>query len=81
LQPEIAHLKDIVTTGTSAHRQLAYFRALRQRQMAPRDALREVSRWLCDCTERGDFVPQLLGVDQTSYGASPAHPLHRPVSQ
>jgi glutamate---cysteine ligase / carboxylate-amine ligase len=81
LQAEIAHLKDIVATGTSAHRQLAYFRALRQRQMAPRDALREVARWLCDCTERGNYVPQSLGADQTSYGASPTLALDRPVSQ
>jgi glutamate---cysteine ligase / carboxylate-amine ligase len=77
LQTEIAHLKNIVETGTSAHRQLAYFRALRQREMARRDALREVARWLCDCTERGEFVPQSLGDDQTSYGASPTLSLHR----
>ncbi|MFW2404976.1 MAG: carboxylate-amine ligase [Gammaproteobacteria bacterium] len=52
-QAEIAHLTDIVTRGTSAHRQVAVFEQALADGRDEKDALREVVRWLIDETAKG----------------------------
>jgi carboxylate-amine ligase len=56
LDPEIAHLGRIAANGTSAHRQLAFYRDLRKAGMPRVSALKEVSSWLRNSTEVGLFV-------------------------
>jgi len=54
-EAEAEHLRRIVRRGTSAHRQIEVYRALRAE--GHRAALRGVTRWLMASTEAGDFVP------------------------
>jgi glutamate---cysteine ligase / carboxylate-amine ligase len=56
LEPEVVHLGRIAANGTSAHRQLAFYRVLRKAGKPRVAALKEVSRWLCSSTEVGYFV-------------------------
>ena len=56
LDSEIAHLGRIAANGTSAHRQLAFYRDLRKAGMPRVSALKEVSSWLRNSTEVGLFV-------------------------
>ncbi len=52
-QAEIAHLTDIVTRGTSAHRQVSIYEQALAEGRDEKDALREVVRWLIDETATG----------------------------
>jgi carboxylate-amine ligase len=56
LDSEVAHLRRIAANGTSAHRQLVFYRDLRKAGMPRVGALKEVSRWLRNSTEVGSFV-------------------------
>jgi carboxylate-amine ligase len=56
LDAQAAHLRAIPGQGTSAHRQLALYRALRKSGRAPRQAMRDVTKWLRVSTEAGAFV-------------------------
>jgi glutamate---cysteine ligase / carboxylate-amine ligase len=56
LEPEVARLGRIAANGTSAHRQLAFYRDLRKAGKPRVAALKELSRWLCSSTEVGYFV-------------------------
>ena len=56
LEEEIPHLADIMAQGTSAHRQLQYFRARRQQGKSRTAAFRSLVRWLCASTEAGHFI-------------------------
>jgi len=56
LESEVIHLRRIAANGTSAHRQLAFYRDLRNAGMPRVGALKEVSRWLCGSTEVGHFI-------------------------
>jgi glutamate---cysteine ligase / carboxylate-amine ligase len=56
LEPEVAHLRRIAANGTSAHRQLAFYRDLCKSGKPRVAALKELSRWLCSSTEVGYFV-------------------------
>jgi glutamate---cysteine ligase / carboxylate-amine ligase len=56
LESEVAHLRRIAANGTSAHRQVAFYRDLRKAGMPRVGALKEVSRWLHSSTEVGYFV-------------------------
>jgi carboxylate-amine ligase len=52
-QAEIAHLTDIVTRGTSAHRQVSIYEQALAEGRDEKDALKEVVRWLIDETAIG----------------------------
>jgi len=52
-QAEIAHLTDIVTRGTSAHRQVSIYEQALAEGRDEKDALKEVVRWLIDETATG----------------------------
>ena len=56
LDSEAAHLRRIAASGTSAHRQVSFYRDLRKAGVARIAALKEVCRWLCSSTEAGYFV-------------------------
>jgi carboxylate-amine ligase len=56
MESEAAHLRRIVRRGTSAHRQLELYHALRRAGRAPKQALRDVTKWLRASTEAGDFA-------------------------
>jgi carboxylate-amine ligase len=56
LEPQADHLRTIAAQGTSAHRQLALYRSLRKAGRAPRQAMRDVTKWLRAATEAGTFV-------------------------
>ncbi len=56
LDGETAHLRQILERGTSAHQQLAYYRALRRAGKSRMPALRALVRWLAASTEAGTFV-------------------------
>jgi carboxylate-amine ligase len=56
LEVQADHLQAIATQGTSAHRQLALYRALRKAGRAPRQAMRDVTKWLRASTEAGAFA-------------------------
>ncbi|MEA2975817.1 MAG: glutamate---cysteine ligase / carboxylate-amine ligase [Alphaproteobacteria bacterium] len=56
LEAEVEHLRHIAKRGTSAHRQLDLYHALRKAGRTPTQAMREVSKWLRICTEAGDFI-------------------------
>lgn len=60
-EAEVAHARRILERGTSAHRQLAIYRAGRAAGLARTEALREVVRWLRLSTEQGDFVEEPAG--------------------
>ena len=53
---EMLHLRRIVRQGTSAHRQLEHYRALRKFGRPQKQAIREVTKWLRASTEAGRFV-------------------------
>ena len=58
---EVAHLRTIVRRGTSAHQQLAVYRAERNRCHTREDALQGVVDWLIGRTEASaDALPALL---------------------
>jgi carboxylate-amine ligase len=61
MEGEAKHLKTIAARGTSAHRQLEFYRSLRESGRPPKAALREVSKYLRKSTEAGE----LLDVQQT----------------
>jgi carboxylate-amine ligase len=61
MEGEAKHLKTIAARGTSAHRQLEFYRSLRDSGRPPKAALREVSKYLRKSTEAGE----LLDVQQT----------------
>jgi carboxylate-amine ligase len=56
LAGEIVHLEQILQRGTSAHQQLACYRALRRAGRARVPALRALVRWLAASTEAGTFI-------------------------
>ncbi len=56
LAAQLAHLRTIAMRGTSAHLQLDLYHALRKSGRAPRQALRDVTKWLRFSTEAGDFA-------------------------
>ena len=56
LESEAAHLRRIAANGTSAHRQISFYRDLRKSGVPRISALKEVCRWLCNSTEAGYFV-------------------------
>jgi glutamate---cysteine ligase / carboxylate-amine ligase len=70
MEGEAKHLKLIAARGTSAHRQLEFYRSLRESGRSVKVALREVSKYLRKCTEVGE----LLDVQQT------LAPMSRPAS-
>ena len=53
---QVAHLRRIVRRGTSAHRQLELYHAVRKTGRAPKQALRDVTKWLRASSEAGDFL-------------------------
>jgi carboxylate-amine ligase len=53
---QVAHLRGIVRRGTSAHRQLELYHTLRRSGRPPKQALRDVTKWLRASTEAGDFI-------------------------
>jgi carboxylate-amine ligase len=53
---QVAHLRRIVRRGTSAHRQLELYHAMRKSGRPPKQALRDVTKWLRGSTEAGDFL-------------------------
>ena len=53
---QVAHLSRIVRRGTSAHRQLELYHAIRKTGRAPKQALRDVTKWLRASSEAGDFL-------------------------
>jgi carboxylate-amine ligase len=53
---QVAHLRRIVRRGTSAHRQLELYHAIRKTGRAPKQALRDVTKWLRASSEAGDFL-------------------------
>jgi glutamate---cysteine ligase / carboxylate-amine ligase len=57
-EAELAHLGVIAARGTSAHRQLALYRALRSAGRPHVWALREVIRWLRLSSEAGEFIAE-----------------------
>jgi carboxylate-amine ligase len=59
---EMQHLRRIVRQGTSAHRQLEHYRALRKFGRPPKQAIREVTKWLRASTEAGRFVDEQEGL-------------------
>jgi len=79
---EMQHLRRIVRQGTSAHRQLEHYRALRKFGRPPKQAIREVTKWLRASTEAGRFVDEQEGLSparnaalraQRSNALSPKH--------
>lgn len=60
-EAEVSHAERILDRGTSAHRQLAIYRAGRAAGQTRVEALREVVRWLRLSTEQGDFVEEPAG--------------------
>jgi carboxylate-amine ligase len=48
---EIAHLRRIMNRGTSAHQQIGLYTQLRREGHSRNKAMREVAKWLRDCTE------------------------------
>jgi carboxylate-amine ligase len=56
MMEQAAHLRHIVRRGTSAHRQVELYRAMRKGGRAPKQALRDVTKWLRASTEAGDFL-------------------------
>jgi glutamate---cysteine ligase / carboxylate-amine ligase len=89
LLTEPRHLRKIVRDGTSAHRQLRYFQALRRAGKTRKEALQAVARWLCRSTEIGDFVPTSLAANERSSSARlcppaasfPGSPSRRPLQR
>jgi glutamate---cysteine ligase / carboxylate-amine ligase len=57
-EAELAHLQAVAARGTSAHRQLALYRALRSAGRPHVWALREVVRWLRLSSEAGDLIAE-----------------------
>lgn len=60
-EDDVAHARRILARGTSAHRQLAIYKAERAAGQTRVQALREVVRWLRLSTEQGDFVEEPAG--------------------
>jgi carboxylate-amine ligase len=56
MMDQTSQLRRIVRRGTSAHRQLELYHMLRKAGRAPKQALRDVTKWLRASTEAGDFV-------------------------
>jgi carboxylate-amine ligase len=58
LEREMAHLRAILRRGTSAHRQIELYRALRKAGRTRPAAMRDVARWLRAATEAGDLLEE-----------------------
>jgi len=56
LDVQFAHLRRIVSRGTSSHLQLERYQRLLTSGLATRQALRQVSKWLMNCTESGALI-------------------------
>ncbi|MDX3970639.1 MAG: hypothetical protein QHD01_29160 [Bradyrhizobium sp.] len=69
IEDDIRHLKSIPKSGASAHLQLEYFRSARKFGRSPREAIRDVTKWLRTSTEAGDL---------TVRGGEPKAPPARP---
>jgi glutamate---cysteine ligase / carboxylate-amine ligase len=59
LEAEIDHLRTVIKRGTSAHLQLEQYRSLLKFGRTPKQAMREVAKWLRSRTEEGEW-----GVEQ-----------------
>lgn len=51
---EVDHLRTIIKQGTSAHLQLAHYRALVKAGRTPKQAMRDVTKWLRCATEEAE---------------------------
>lgn len=71
-EAEVDHAYTILRRGTSAHRQLAIYRAAREAGRGRTEALREVVKWLRLSTETGDFADEPEGVTSGSRQAQSA---------
>lgn len=74
-EADIAHIQRILKRGTSAHRQLAIYRAGRDAGRPRLEAIRDVVKWLRLSTELGDFADEPAGAAAGSGRASASNAL------